>query len=140
MTGHNAGPGQAPSAPATTYRAAPPAPAADPTRLTARLRLILAVVLLARHVLPRAAAARLQRVRAGDGRLGRAGPHRRGFPHQRLAAAIGSAVVTTVYFSQRIQHGAGHAMTVSVAVVGAIVVLCLGLVRLLPRSAPEEQH
>jgi Na+/melibiose symporter-like transporter len=32
---------------------------------------------------------------------------------QQLAAAIGSAVVTTVYFSQRTQHGAGHAMTVS---------------------------
>src|SRR5712691_3329002 len=55
---------------------------------------------------------------------------------QQLAAAIGSAVVTTVYFSQRAQHGAGHAMTVSVAVVGAIAVLCLGLVWLLPRSAP----
>ena len=59
---------------------------------------------------------------------------------QQLAAAIGSAVVTTVYFSQRAQHGAGHAMTVSVAVVGAIAVLCLGLAWLLPRSAPEEQH
>ena len=59
---------------------------------------------------------------------------------QQLAAAIGSAVVTTVYFSQRTQHGAGPAMTVSVAVVGAIAVLCLGLVWLLPKSAPEEQH
>ena len=59
---------------------------------------------------------------------------------QQLAAAIGSAVVTTVFFSQRAQHGAGHAMTVSVAVVGAIAVLCLGLAWLLPRSAPEEQH
>ena len=39
---------------------------------------------------------------------------------QQLAAAIGSAVVTTVYFSQRTHHGAAHAMTVSVAVVGAI--------------------
>ena len=58
---------------------------------------------------------------------------------QQLAAAIGSAVVTTVYFSQRAQHGAGHAMTVSVAVVGAIAVLCLGLARLLPRSAPQDQ-
>ena len=58
---------------------------------------------------------------------------------QQLAAAIGSAVVTTVYFSQRTQHGAGHAMTVSVAVVGAIAVLCLGLAWLLPRSAPEDQ-
>jgi hypothetical protein len=59
---------------------------------------------------------------------------------QQLAAAIGSAVVTTVYFSQRAQHGAGHAMTVSVAVVAAIAVLCLGLVWLLPRSAAEDQH
>ena len=58
---------------------------------------------------------------------------------QQLAAAIGSAVVTTVYFSQRTQHGAGHAMTVSVAVVGAIAILCLGLAWLLPRSAPQDQ-
>jgi hypothetical protein len=34
---------------------------------------------------------------------------------QQLAAAIGSAVVTTVYFSQRAQRGGAHAMTVSVA-------------------------
>ncbi len=58
---------------------------------------------------------------------------------QQLAAAIGAAVVTTVYFSQRAQHGAGHAMTVSVAVVGAIAVLCLDLVWLLPKSAPPDQ-
>jgi EmrB/QacA subfamily drug resistance transporter len=59
---------------------------------------------------------------------------------QQLAAAIGSAVVTTVYFSQQAHHGAAHAMTVSVAVVGAIAAGCLGLVWLLPRSAPPEQH
>jgi EmrB/QacA subfamily drug resistance transporter len=59
---------------------------------------------------------------------------------QQLAAAIGSAVVTTVYFSQRAEHGAGHAMLVSVAVVAAITALCLGLVWLLPRSAPADQH
>ena len=52
---------------------------------------------------------------------------------QQLAAAIGSAVVTTVYFSQQQQHGSGHAMTVAVAVVGAITVACLGLVWLLPK-------
>jgi EmrB/QacA subfamily drug resistance transporter len=57
---------------------------------------------------------------------------------QQLAAAIGSAVVTTVYFSQRIEHGAGHAMTVSVAVVAAIAALGLGLVWLLPKAAPAE--
>jgi EmrB/QacA subfamily drug resistance transporter len=59
---------------------------------------------------------------------------------QQLAAAIGSAVVTTVYFSQRAEHGAGHAMLVSVAVVGAIAAGCLALVWLLPKSAPQEQH
>jgi EmrB/QacA subfamily drug resistance transporter len=59
---------------------------------------------------------------------------------QQLAAAIGSAVVTTVYFSQQARHGAAHAMTVSVAVVGAIAVLDLGLVWLLPKSAPQEQR
>jgi EmrB/QacA subfamily drug resistance transporter len=57
---------------------------------------------------------------------------------QQLAAAIGSAVVTTVYFSQRIEHGAGHAMTVSVAVVAAIAALGLGLVWLMPKAAPAE--
>jgi EmrB/QacA subfamily drug resistance transporter len=61
---------------------------------------------------------------------------------QQLAAAIGSAVVTTVYFSQRAGQGAGHAMLASVAVVAGIAALCLGLVWLLPRSAPAEdgQH
>jgi EmrB/QacA subfamily drug resistance transporter len=59
---------------------------------------------------------------------------------QQLAAAIGSAVVTTVYFTQLAHHGAAHAMTVSVAVVGAIALLDLGLVWLLPRSASPDQH
>ena len=60
---------------------------------------------------------------------------------QQLATAIGSAVVTTVYFTQRAEHGAGHAMTASVAVVGGIALLCLGLVWLLPRQvAPGGDH
>jgi EmrB/QacA subfamily drug resistance transporter len=59
---------------------------------------------------------------------------------QQLAAGIGSAIVTTVYFSQLADHGAAHALTVSVAVVGAIAALGLGLVWLLPRSAPAEPH
>lgn len=57
---------------------------------------------------------------------------------QQLAAAIGSATVTTLYFTQTASHGAGHAMTVSVAVVAAIAALGLGLVWLLPTSAPPE--
>jgi hypothetical protein len=40
---------------------------------------------------------------------------------QQLAAAIGSAVVTTIYFGEQARHGAARAMTVSVAVVGASV-------------------
>ena len=59
---------------------------------------------------------------------------------QQLAAGIGSAVVTTVYFSQLTRHGAAHAMTVSVAVVAAIAALGLGLVWLLPRSALADPH
>jgi MFS family permease len=58
---------------------------------------------------------------------------------QQLAAAVGAAVVTTVYFGQRTAHGPAHAMTVSVAVVGGIAALCLGLVWLLPRDAPSEE-
>jgi EmrB/QacA subfamily drug resistance transporter len=57
---------------------------------------------------------------------------------QQLASAIGSAVVTTVYFSETASRGAGHAMTVSVAVVAAIAALGLGLVWLLPRKAQAE--
>ena len=35
--------------------------------------------------------------------------------------------------------GSGHAMTVAVAVAGAITVACLGLVWLLPKSAPADR-
>ncbi len=59
---------------------------------------------------------------------------------QQLAAAIGSAVVTTVYFGQRADHGAVQAMTVSVAVVAGIAATCLALAWLLPRHAPSEAH
>ncbi|MCH0556791.1 MFS transporter [Streptomyces sp. MUM 16J] len=56
---------------------------------------------------------------------------------QQLANAIGSAVVTTVYF----HSGApAHAMTVSLLTVLAITALCLPAVGLLPRHAPEESH
>jgi hypothetical protein len=58
---------------------------------------------------------------------------------QQLAAAIGSAVVTTVFFSVLARQGGVHAMTTSVAVVAGIVVICLGLVWLLPRAAAAEE-
>jgi len=58
---------------------------------------------------------------------------------QQLANAIGSAIVTTVYFRQVAQGGA-HAVTVSVAVVGAVIVVCLGMVWLLPKKAADDEH
>ncbi len=59
---------------------------------------------------------------------------------QQLAAAIGSAIVTTVYFSQAAAHGGIQALTISVTVVGGIIAICLGLVWLLPKKAADEQH
>jgi EmrB/QacA subfamily drug resistance transporter len=56
---------------------------------------------------------------------------------QQLAAAIGSAIVTTVFFSVLRDSGGAKAMTVSVLVVVAVIAICLGLVWLLPRTAPS---
>jgi EmrB/QacA subfamily drug resistance transporter len=54
---------------------------------------------------------------------------------QQLAAGIGSAVVTTVYF----HSGApAHAMTVSLITVLAVTAACLPVLRLLPRKAPAD--
>jgi EmrB/QacA subfamily drug resistance transporter len=58
---------------------------------------------------------------------------------QQLAGAIGSAVVTTVFFTVAAAHGGAQAMTTSVIVVAGILVLCLGLVWLLPRAAAVEE-
>jgi Na+/melibiose symporter-like transporter len=58
---------------------------------------------------------------------------------QQLANALGAAVVTTVYFKQ-VAYGGIHAVTVSVAVVGAVVLICLGLVWLLPKQPPAESR
>jgi len=55
---------------------------------------------------------------------------------QQLATAIGSAIVTTVFFSVLRNSGGAKAMTASVLVVAIVVVVCLGLVWLLPRSTP----
>jgi EmrB/QacA subfamily drug resistance transporter len=56
---------------------------------------------------------------------------------QQLAAGIGSATVTTV-FLQTSSGGFVHAMTVSLVVVLAAVVVCMAPARLLPRRAPAE--
>lgn len=58
---------------------------------------------------------------------------------QQLAAAIGSAAITTIYFKYQGSNGATTAMTISVMLVAAIVTLCLGLVWLLPKTAPAEE-
>jgi MFS family permease len=54
---------------------------------------------------------------------------------QQLASAIGAAVVTTVYFNLVASRGGATAMTASVFVVMMIIVTCLALVWLLPRTA-----
>ncbi|MEU1121158.1 MULTISPECIES: MFS transporter [unclassified Streptomyces] len=58
---------------------------------------------------------------------------------QQLANAVGAATVTTVFF-QTMDDGAAHAMTVSLVVVAGVTLLCLPLVRLLPRRAQEDPH
>jgi hypothetical protein len=58
---------------------------------------------------------------------------------QQIAAGVGSAAVTTVYFSA-LQAGQIHALTVSLTVVIAITTLCLGVYRLLPRVAAPQGH
>lgn len=59
---------------------------------------------------------------------------------QQIAAAIGSASVTSVYFAALASSGQVHAMTASLIVVLGISALCLGAVWLLPRKAAEQQH
>jgi Na+/melibiose symporter-like transporter len=58
---------------------------------------------------------------------------------QQLASAIGSAIVTTVFFAVLRDRGGAQAMTVSVLVVVLVVMLCLGLVWLLPKVAASEE-
>ena len=58
---------------------------------------------------------------------------------QQIAAGVGSAAVTSVYFST-LRSGQIHAVSVSLAVVIAITVLCLAAFRLLPRVAAAQEH
>jgi EmrB/QacA subfamily drug resistance transporter len=57
---------------------------------------------------------------------------------QQLAGSIGAAAMTTVYFNTVAASGQAHAMTISLIVVGAVGVLCCGLVWLLPRAAQAQ--
>jgi EmrB/QacA subfamily drug resistance transporter len=56
---------------------------------------------------------------------------------QQLAAGLGSAIVTSVYFAQLTIHGVEHAMVVSLSVVLGLIVLCTAILPLLPRKAVE---
>jgi EmrB/QacA subfamily drug resistance transporter len=56
---------------------------------------------------------------------------------QQLASAIGSAVVTSVFF-QAATSGIAHAMEVTLVVVLALTILSLPVVALMPRKAPSE--
>ncbi|MGH4032383.1 MFS transporter [Actinomycetota bacterium Odt1-20B] len=58
---------------------------------------------------------------------------------QQLANAIGAATVTTAYF-KTLASGSAHATAVSLGTVGAVTLVCLSLVRLLPREAPQDDH
>jgi hypothetical protein len=55
---------------------------------------------------------------------------------RQLATAIGSGVVTTIYFAEGVAHGASHAMTTSLVVVGAITLGCLASCGSFPRRRP----
>ncbi|MEV0424232.1 MFS transporter [Streptosporangium canum] len=59
---------------------------------------------------------------------------------QQLANAIGAAVVTTLYFRTLATGGETRAVVYSLAAVAAITLACCGLVRLLPRKAPPQDH
>ena len=52
---------------------------------------------------------------------------------------VGFFGVTTLFFSVLRHSGGARAMTISVAVVAAVIVACLGLVWLLPRAAPDDE-
>jgi len=58
---------------------------------------------------------------------------------QQIAAGVGSAAVTSVYFST-LHSGQVHAVSVSLVVVIAITGLCLATFRLLPRIAARQEH
>ena len=58
---------------------------------------------------------------------------------QQLATAIGSAVVTTVFFQVDASHGGATAITTTVFVVAMIFAACLSLVWLLPRAAAAKE-
>ncbi|MDK9593002.1 MFS transporter [Propionibacterium freudenreichii] len=59
---------------------------------------------------------------------------------QQLASAIGSAVVTTIYFQTSAAADANRPFIASLVVVGAITAVCLIAAPLPPKRAPQDAH
>ena len=59
---------------------------------------------------------------------------------QQIAAGLGSATITSIYFATLKSGGQLHAMTLSLGVVIAITTACLAIVPLLPRKAAGLGH
>jgi flagellar biosynthesis protein FliR len=59
---------------------------------------------------------------------------------QQIAAGLGSAAITSIYFSALAGGGQVHAMTLSLGVVLAITTACLAVVPMLPRKAAGLGH
>lgn len=59
---------------------------------------------------------------------------------QQLAAGVGSAAVTSVYFAGLAAHGVQHAMLLSLWVVLGIAVVCTVIVPLMPKKAAAGEH
>jgi hypothetical protein len=58
---------------------------------------------------------------------------------EQIAAGVGSAAVTSVYFST-LHSGQAHAVVVTLAVVVAVTAASLAAYRLLPRTAAAQEH
>lgn len=59
---------------------------------------------------------------------------------QQVANALGSAIVTTVYFSQVAAGGQLQGFLAALGTIGGVVLLCFAFVRLLPPNAPTNHH
>jgi len=55
---------------------------------------------------------------------------------QQIANALGSALVTTIYFSAVATHGQLQGFLATLGAICAVLLICLACVRLLPRNAP----